>query len=107
MKKIFFTSIALFAFIFSASSQEDRDNDNIQDKIQQEPPREPQKAVDRAARQANINEQNNRNVREAEEKLQQEKERSTGKPRANPAETNSTTVKPPVMSDPVSAPIKK
>ncbi len=62
--------------------------------------------TDRAARQADVNAQNNRNVRESEDLLRSETERSTGKEMKNPAETNSTTVKPPVLSDPATAPLR-
>ena len=107
MKKIFLTLIAIFA-MGTVSAQEDNDiirsNEATQDRMQQEPPRDTQTSVDRATRQAAINEQNSRNVRDAKEKQDAELERATGKEKTNPAETNSTTVKPPKIVDPVSAP---
>ena len=118
MKKIFFSFIAFFAFTVVVSAQENRESQ--QDIQQQLPPRPAQVAIDRAvrqaevkaetatdkaARQADVNAQNNQNVRAAQDKLKAETERSTGKEMKNPAETNPTTVKPPVLSDPATAPI--
>ena len=100
MKKIVIT-IAFLGFALTASAQNET---QTMDRLQQEPPRETQTAVEQAARQAAINEQNNRNVNNAEDKLTEEVERSTGKPKKNPAETNPKTVRPPAITDPLSAP---
>jgi hypothetical protein len=107
-EKIFLVIAMVLGFFVSASAQSERgsdlQNEEIQDKIQQEPTREQQIAIENAARQSNVNSKSNQNERQAEDKLTSEKERSTGKDSKNPAETNPTTVKPARMSDPVSAP---
>lgn len=109
MKSLFFTACAFFAFSLTAHAQLTtiEDQDNIQDKIQQEPPPQAQVAMERAAHDAHVNAQNKKNVREADDQLTKEKERSTGKESKNPAEDNPRTVKPATMGDPVSAPVKK
>jgi hypothetical protein len=110
MKTIILSACMIFAFGMSVSAQQTpiiKEKYNANEKIQPEPPIPPQESIDRAARQADVNAQNNKSVREAEDQLTKEKERSTGKEDINPAETNPRTVKPPVISDPVSAPVKK
>ncbi len=99
MKNLIYTMIALcFSFLASAQVTERRSDSITRDE-------QVRTAADRAARQANVNAQNNRNLRDAEDKMRMETERSTGKEMKNPAETNSRTVKPPVLSDPATAPI--
>ncbi|HEX9981000.1 MAG TPA: hypothetical protein VGB50_10605 [Flavobacterium sp.] len=104
MKTIIYTALILM-FTTIASAQ--TDNDAVQDRIQQEPPRETQTGVERAARQAAVNDQNNNNVIDSQDRLESETERSTGKDMKNPALTNPTTVRPPTISDPVSTPVSK
>ena len=107
--KTLLTIFAFFAFAFSASAQTTlEDRDNTDDKMQQEPPREPQAAVENAARQADVNAQNNKAQNESEDLVKKEKERSTGKEEKNPAQTNTTVTPPPAqMSEPVSKPSKR
>lgn len=95
--------IAFFGFITAGLAQVERGN--ADDKIQQEPPRPAQAATERAARQADVNAQNNKSVRASEDRIENEVERSTGKPMENPAVDNPKTVRPPALSDPVSAPV--
>jgi membrane-bound lytic murein transglycosylase B len=65
MKKIIMTLIAILGFAFFTTAQERPtlidSNDDVQDKIQQEPPRDNQRAVERNAKRA------------AEEKVSKEK----------------------------------
>ena len=103
MKKIFLTLGAFLAFTTAMYAQETKKSQPLAtpaDSIS-----EVQTPSDKAARQANVNAQNNRNIRAADDKLRTETERSTGKEMKNPATTNPTTVKPPVLSDPTTAPI--
>jgi hypothetical protein len=98
MKKIFLTVGAFLAFAATASAQvekSDTQQEDIQDKIQQEPPRETERSVERSA---DINANNRKDVRDADEKLKKEKEKSTGKESKNPAETNP--VAKPVQPEP-------
>jgi Ni/Co efflux regulator RcnB len=103
MKKILLSFTVFIAFSAVMSAQQERDN--VDDRQQQEPPREAQLATDRAARQADVNTQNSQNVIQSEDRLRSETERSTGKEMKNPATTNPITVKPPVLSDPPTAPV--
>ncbi len=103
--KNFITITALLA-VFTVSGQVDRvETQSVQDRLDQQPPVPAQTAVDRAARQADINRQNNRNVIDSENMLEDQVERATGKEKKNPAATPPATVHPPRLSDPVSAPV--
>ncbi len=96
----------LIALGFTAQAQVDRINDpTTQDRLDQQPVIPAQTAVHQAARQANINQQNNQNVIDSENLLQDQVERSTGKEKKNPAITPPATVHPPRLADPVSAPV--
>ncbi|HLA56426.1 MAG TPA: hypothetical protein VK623_10020 [Flavobacterium sp.] len=98
MKKIFLAVGAFLAFTAAASAQvekTDTQQEDVQDKIQQEPPRETEKAVERAA---DVDAKNRKNVRAADEKLKKEKEKSTGKESKNPAE--ATPLATPVQPEP-------
>lgn len=113
MKKLM-TICAAVAFAFSVQAQsspeEQQDQQEaIQDKIQQEPPRETQLRVENATvRDANNpNQQNDKAKREQEELVKKEKERSTGQEDKNPAQSNPQTVKPATTSEPVSKPLKR
>ena len=100
MKKIFYSislTIGCLAAMSAQITETRTDSVTRQDVIQS--------ATDRAARQADVNAQNNRNIRAAEDKLKSETERATGKEMKNPASTNSATVKPPILSDPATAPL--
>lgn len=99
MKKILFSILAIGAFSV-ASAQVDTQNGDDQDKIQQEPVRDPQKTVERTAAKTEVNAQNNKAVRAGEAKLEKEVEKSTGKDNKNPATTNSATIKQPQTIDP-------
>ena len=104
MKASFNIVAALMAF--AASAQVDRvETQSAQDRIDQLPPVPAQTAVDRAARNANITQQNNRNVIDSENLLEDQLERATGKEKKNPATTPPMTVHPPRLADPVSAPV--
>lgn len=100
------TLIAASAFTTASAQVEKADprQEAIDDRVQQEQTMPTQRATENAARQADVNAKSNNNLRQAEDKLKEEKERSTGKDSRNPAETNATTVKPVRLSDPVSAP---
>ncbi len=104
--KTYFTLIAAFTAM-AATSQVDRvgSQGTTQDRLDQQPPIPAQTAVDRAARQADINQQNSRNVVDSENLLEDQVERATGKEKKNPAATPPVTVHPPRLSDPVSAPV--
>jgi len=98
MKKIILSFLVALTFTVAASAQEDQND--AQDKIQQEPPREAQRAVERSATKEEVNKQNEKAAREAEEKLQKEKEKSTGKENKNPATTIPVTEKPKATPEP-------
>ena len=105
MKTLLMTLIVGFAG-FTMSAQVDRvESSRVQDRLDQQPPVPAQTAVNRAARQADINEQNNRNIIDSENLLEDQIERATGKETKNPAETPPSTVHPPRLTDPVSAPV--
>lgn len=107
MKTIFFTICAFFAFTLVSQAQTTReDQGDVQDKIQQEPPREEQRRVENAAAPTNPQAQNNQSQRDADEKLKKEKERSTGKEAENPAVKNTTVTPKGKLSEPDSKPLK-
>lgn len=105
MKKLFLTTAVFFTFTIAAFAQVDNgetQQEDIDDKIQQEPPRETQRTLERTTtQQADITTKNAQNVRAAEEKIKKEKEKSTGKESTNPATTNTRTGKPAKMTEPV------
>lgn len=94
---------AVQAQVDQSNNAEEREQ-SAQDRIQQEPPRENQSSVDRAARATSINTQASQNEKSAEERIQSEKERSTGKPDKNPALENPQTVRPARLAEPPTTP---
>lgn len=107
MKTILFTVCAFFAFIFASQAQTTREDQyDVQDKIQQEPPRQAQRRVENAATPTNPQAQNEQDQRAADEKLKKEKERSTGKEAENPAVRNTTVTPKGTLSEPDSKPLK-
>ncbi len=111
MKKKIYMGLILLAGLSATAQVENRTaedrNEDATDRLQQQAPRETQSAVDRAARAAEINTQNSQNVISAQNRLQSEKERSTGKPDVNPALENPKTVHPVNIADPTSNPGRK
>ncbi len=99
MEKLIVSLMVIGSFTV-ASAQVDIENEDVQDKIQQEPPREQQRTVERTAANAEVNSQNNKAVRDGEAKLEKEIEKATGKESKNPAETNPATVRQPQTIDP-------
>lgn len=111
MKTIFLTVCAFFAFaVASAQRTPDElqnDNDDIQDKLQQEPPLTQQRRIENAATPTTPKAQNAKDNREAEERLRKERERSTGKESKNPAIENTTITPTGKLSEPDSKPLKQ
>ena len=110
MKKIFFTAFAIFAFSLASQAQNTRDDagqqSEIDDRIQQEPPREPQRDVERKAAPSTPAQQNAEAQQKAEQKRKEELERSTGQPANNPAKKDKQ-IQPARLSEPDSKPLKK
>ncbi len=105
MKKIFFTVCALFALTVASAQTTRDDGDNIDEKLQQQAPRETQRQVENAARANTPQAQHNQDMKAAEEKIRKEKERSTGKDSKNPAE-NTQGLPPSKQIEPASTPVK-
>lgn len=107
MKRVFFTACALMAISLAGHAQTTRDDGqaDIDDKIQQEPPREPQRQVEKAAAPATPAQQNAEAQQQAEEKRKEEVERSTGQPVKNPAKKTKPLPEA-RMSQPDSKPLK-
>lgn len=107
MKKILFTACAIIAVSLAGHAQTTRDDGqaDIDDKIQQEPPREPQRRVEQSAAPATPAQQNAQAVQDAEAKRKEEVERSTGQPVENPAK-KTKPVPEGRLSQPDSKPMK-
>jgi hypothetical protein len=107
MKKIFYTACTVFAFTLAGHAQATRDQGHadVDDKIQQEPPREIQRRIETAAAPTTPVQQNARAEQQAEEKRKKEIERSTGQSAENPAK-NNTVIPKANLSEPDSKPLK-
>jgi Skp family chaperone for outer membrane proteins len=106
MKKLFCTAIMLFAFTW-AQAQTTRDDGqaDVDDKIQQEPPREVQRRVENLAAPSMPTQQNAQAEQQAIEKRKREMERATGQSAENPAK-NNTVVPQARLNEPDSKPLK-
>jgi len=107
MKKIFFTAAMFLALGWASHAQTTREDGqaDIDDKIQQEPPREVQRRVENAAAPSTPAQQNAQAEQQAVEKRKKEIERSTGQSAKNPAKEN-TIIPKPRLSEPDSKPIR-
>ena len=107
MKKIIFTAGLLIAFAFAGQAQVTRDDGqaDLDDKLQQEPPRETQRRLENAAAPSAQTQQNAQAEQQAIENRKKEIERSTGQSAENPAK-NNTIIPQPRLSEPDSKPLK-
>ncbi len=95
-------------FIFgSMQAQTTRDDGrtDLDDKIQQQPPREVQRRIENAAAPSTPAQQNAQAQQQAVEKRKKEIERSTGQSAENPAKDN-TIIPQSRLSEPDSKPLK-
>src|SRR6478672_2376482 len=95
MKKLMYTAVALFAFAWAGQAQTTRDDGqaDVDDKIQQEPPREVQRRIENAAAPSTPAQQNAQAEQQAIEKRKKEMERATGQSAENPAKNNTVIPK--------------
>jgi hypothetical protein len=107
MKNIFYTACMILAFTWAGQAQTTRDDGqaDVDDKIQQEPPRDVQRRVENAAAPTTPVQQNAQAQQQAEDKRKKEIERSTGQSAENPAKSN-TIVPRATLSEPDSKPLK-
>lgn len=107
MKTIFYAACLFFAFATVGKAQTVREEtqDDFDDKLQQEPPRDGQRTLERVAAPSTPAQQNAKAQAEAEEKRKKEIERATGQSADNPAK-NNTIIPQPRLSEPVSKPLK-